>query len=72
MRNAVFYSFENSKIEISATQNNVDTTIKFVNHGNTIPREKLGRIFEQFYRLDISRSSNNGGAGLGFAIALEN
>ena len=71
LRNAVFYSFENSTIEIFATQNNTETTIKLVNHGNTIPEEKLGRIFEQFYRLDTSRSSNSGGAGLGLAIAKE-
>ena len=45
--------------------------IKFKNHGNTIPKEKLERIFEQFYRLDTARSSKTGGAGLGLAIAKE-
>ena len=71
LRNAVFYSFENSTVEVSAIQNGTETSIKFTNHGNTIPKEKLGRIFEQFYRLDTSRNSNNGGAGLGLAIAKE-
>lgn len=70
-RNAVFYSFENSAIEITALQNENNIEIKVLNHGNTIPNEKLQRIFEQFYRLDTSRGSNNGGAGLGLAIAKE-
>lgn len=71
LRNAVFYGFENSTVEVSVIQCDTEISIKFVNHGNTIPKEKLGRIFEQFYRLDTSRSSNNGGAGLGLAIAKE-
>ncbi len=45
--------------------------VKVSNHGKTIPPEKLGRIFEQFFRLDSSRSSSTGGAGLGLAISKE-
>lgn len=71
LRNAVFYSFENSVITITVMQHQTETAIQFVNCGNTIPPEKLTRIFEQFYRLDTSRSSHNGGAGLGLAIAKE-
>lgn len=45
--------------------------VRVSNHGKTIPPEKLGRIFEQFFRLDSSRSSSTGGAGLGLAISKE-
>lgn len=45
--------------------------VQVTNHGRTIPQEKLGRIFEQFFRLDSSRSSSTGGAGLGLAISKE-
>lgn len=71
LRNAVFYSFEDSVIKIIVEQWDKEISIKFINNGNTIPQEKLVRIFEQFYRLDTSRSSRNGGAGLGLAIAKE-
>lgn len=71
LRNAVFYSFENSRITIALVQDESETTITFINQGNTIPKEKLARIFEQFYRLDTARGSQNGGAGLGLAIAKQ-
>ena len=71
LRNAVNYSFDNTKIRITAVQEDHNIRITFTNNGNTIPEEKLNRIFEQFYRLDTARSSRNGGAGLGLAIAKE-
>lgn len=71
LRNAVNYSFEDSKIQITARRSEDKVDISFFNHGNTIPEEKLERIFEQFYRLDTARSSRSGGAGLGLAIAKE-
>lgn len=71
LRNAVFYSFENSVVEIDVTQDETETVIRFANQGDTIPKEKLGRLFEQFYRLDSARGTNSGGAGLGLAIAKQ-
>lgn len=71
LRNAMFYSYENSVITITASRDNEKTVIRFMNHCDTIPAERLERIFEQFYRLDGSRSSDSGGAGLGLAIAKE-
>lgn len=69
LRNAVNYSFEKEEITIRVTQEDRNVHIVFSNHGNTIPPDKLERIFEQFYRLDSARSSRSGGAGLGLAIA---
>ena len=68
LRNAVLYSYPGTKIMISAALDGENAVVSVVNHGATIPEDKLRRIFEQFYRLDASRSSA-GGAGLGLAIA---
>lgn len=45
--------------------------IVFKNRGVTIPKYKLDKIFEHFYRADESRGTNNGGAGLGLAITKD-
>ena len=71
LRNAVLYSYEETSIEIIAQEQDENVVVRFINRGDTIPAEKLARIFEQFYRLDAARSTATGGAGLGLAIAKE-
>lgn len=71
LRNATNYSFPNTEISISGRISGDYIVLRFQNSGRTIPKEKLARIFEQFYRLDSSRGSASGGAGLGLAIAKE-
>ena len=45
--------------------------LRFRNSGDTIPEDKLSRMFEQFFRLDSSRGTKTGNAGLGLAIAKD-
>lgn len=71
IRNACSYSFDNSTIRILALGQEDEIVLHFINRGQTIPPEKMDRIFEQFFRLDTSRASRTGGAGLGLAIARE-
>ena len=70
LRNAVLYSYTDTEIAITAEVRGSNAVICFRNHSDTIPEEKLARIFAQFYRLDAARSSS-GGAGLGLAIARQ-
>ncbi len=71
LKNAVNYSDENTEIEFTMTADDSAVTVTCKNCGRTIPKEKLDRIFEQFFRVDTARQSKTGGAGLGLAIAKE-
>lgn len=71
LKNAAAYSYENTVISVSARQKQDGTEILFENHGDPIPKQKQEVIFEKFYRLDESRATKTGGAGLGLAIAKE-
>lgn len=69
LRNAAIYSYKGTEITIEAKRGEDSLVLKFFNYGGTIPKEKLERIFEQFYRLDTGRNSS--GTGLGLAIARQ-
>lgn len=71
LRNAVNYSYENSEVSLAMIADGGTITVEVRNHGKTIPKEKLEKIFEQFFRMDTARQSETGGAGLGLAIAKE-
>ncbi len=69
--NAVKYTPEGGKIDISAKAEKNFAVITVTDNGVGIPEEDLPRIFERFYRVEKSRASDAGGTGLGLAIAKE-
>jgi len=69
LKNAVNYSYNNTNIRIEIIKQENFITITFENTGDEIPIEKISHIFEKFYRVDVSRGTKYGGAGLGLAIA---
>lgn len=71
IRNAVNYSYPHTELAMSLRGEGDSAVIRLQNRGRTIPPEKLERIFEQFFRLDTSRGTSTGGAGLGLAIARQ-
>ena len=71
IRNAVSYSYPSSVITIEGEKNSDGVCLFFRNKGKTIPKEKLSRVFQKFFRIDEARSSDSAGAGLGLAIAKE-
>ena len=71
LKNAVNYSYENTKIRIGARIRRDKVIIKIRNKSDVISPEKLERLFEKFYRADSSRGTSTGGSGLGLAIAKQ-
>lgn len=70
-RNAISYSYPGSPIDVIVKSGDGTVRITVRNQGKQIAEHKLNHLFEKFYRLDESRSTNTGGAGLGLAIAKE-
>jgi len=71
LKNAIAYGYKDSKITIRVYSQSQYSIIAFKNYGENIPKQKLNSIFEKFYRLDESRGTETGNAGLGLAIAKE-
>lgn len=66
LKNAVEYSEENFKIEISFSQNKMYTKLEIKDYGKGISKEDLPHIFERFYK---SKNSSSESAGIGLALA---
>lgn len=67
--NACKYSEKNTEIEVSLFKNQSNINLVISNIGNPLSENELSHIFERFYRAEESRSREQGGYGLGLAIA---
>lgn len=69
--NAIKYTPDGGKIDIEAHAGTDSVLMRVSDNGVGIPEEDLPRVFERFYRVEKSRTSDAGGTGLGLAIAKE-
>ena len=66
--NAIKYNHQGGEIRIGATEINRKIILSLFNTGIGIPKADLDKVFEQFYRVEKSRSLRYGGSGLGLTI----
>ncbi|MCK6650461.1 MAG: ATP-binding protein [Bacteroidia bacterium] len=66
--NSVKYGKQNGETKIRIYDMGENVSIEVADNGLGIAAEHLPRLFERFYRVDKSRSREQGGTGLGLAI----
>jgi two-component system sensor histidine kinase CpxA len=68
LRNAIRYAGQAGPITIAAHADGSDVLVRIADCGPGVPEAELTRIFDPFYRVDISREAATGGVGLGLSI----
>jgi two-component system heavy metal sensor histidine kinase CusS len=66
--NALDHAFAGSSVELTSFDSPKHAVIEVTNQGHAIAPEHVNRIFERFYRVDVSRHGSARNAGLGLAI----
>ena len=66
--NAVKYSNDGGEIHLDAERTDTTVALHVANTGAGIPEYEIDKVFDQFYRVEESRSLQYGGSGLGLAI----
>jgi len=69
--NAIRYNRPNGKVRITVTDEDGRLVIRVADTGCGIPEQYRESIFQPFFRVDKSRSRENGGVGLGLSLVWE-
>ena len=68
VRNALRYAGDAGPVTISAWRDQEQVFIAVADEGPGVAAAEVGKLFDPFYRVDASRTSETGGVGLGLAI----
>lgn len=69
--NAIKFSRENSVIYIQTSLKYEKVFVSVKDTGIGIPKESIKKIWDRFYKSDLSRGKDKKGTGLGLAIVKE-
>ena len=69
--NAIKFSHHDSSIRIETHIKNEKVFVSVKDSGIGIPKEAIGKIWERFYKTDLSRGKDKKGTGIGLAIVKE-
>ena len=69
INNAIKYGADGKRVLVQIHAEEEVVTVSVTNYGYVIPADELPLLFNKFYRVEQSRSTNTGGTGLGLAIA---
>lgn len=69
--NAIKFSHNNSTITICVSERGDKAFVSIKDTGIGIPKESIDKIWERFYKTDLSRGKDKKGTGLGLSIVKE-
>ena len=69
--NAIKFSHNDSVIYIQASEQYEKVFVSVKDTGIGIPKDSLKKIWERFYKTDLSRGKDKKGTGLGLSIVKE-
>lgn len=69
--NAIKFSYNDSSIKVETTEKNEKVFVSVTDTGIGIPKDSITKIWERFYKTDLSRGKDKKGTGLGLAIVKE-
>lgn len=69
--NAIKFSHSDSSITIETTEKNDKIFVSVKDTGIGIPKNSIKKIWDRFYKTDLSRGKDKKGTGLGLAIVKE-
>ena len=69
--NAIKFSHTDSAITIETTEKNDKIFVSVKDTGIGIPSDSIKKIWERFYKTDLSRGKDKKGTGLGLSIVKE-